>query len=234
MYDRTPTLAIAGYANACVSSIASDMKLLLSQQTVTVVAITPCLVPSVTATCNNKLRYSLIPIWTRSSRNHLLAVSTISLFCESVCVCAPRTFLTQYLEFWTNTNFHQTFSIGAFLDRINTSDFVVKGQSSRSRWVQHAGKCTFWPLMRCLENLLAEFHQTFKCWCILGQDECLNVWGQKAKGQGQSMMQSLIPWVLISSLFYIVFFWFLFNICVFPELIQFRQNMWRLLLQQTT
>ena len=182
MYDRTPTLAIAGYANACVSSIASDMKLLLSQQTVTVVAITPCLVPSVTATCNNKLRYSLIPIWTRSSRNHLLAVSTISLFCESVCVCAPRTFLTQYLEFWTNTNFHQTFSIGAFLDRINTSDFVVKGQSSRSRWVQHAGKCTFDLVSEISWKLLDWISPNFQRWRIFGTRINATIFrGQKSK-----------------------------------------------------
>jgi len=64
----------------------------------------------------------------------------------SVSVCASRTLLAEFLEtYWAY--FHQTFSICAFWDKDECFKFWdgSQGQSSRSLYVQHAGRCSLGP-----------------------------------------------------------------------------------------
>jgi len=57
--------------------------------------------------------------------------------------------------------FIKVVSVVAFWDRtrMNASGFWIKRLKLRSWWVQRAGKCTFGPLMQCLESYWTEFHQ---------------------------------------------------------------------------
>jgi len=78
--------------------------------------------------------------------HHVLWLFICLSVCLSLCASVSRTLLlTRYLDkYWTC--FHQTFRAVHFGTRMNASSFGVKGQSSRSCWVQRAGKCTSaWP-----------------------------------------------------------------------------------------
>jgi len=100
--------------------------------------------------------------------------------------------LSQYLKkYWTY--FLQTFSTGTFRDKDeHFKCWGSEGQSSRSRWVQRAGKMHFLALLTWyLEYYWTEFHQTVSFYEFWDKDEHFSFGGQKVKGQGHSMTKSL-------------------------------------------
>ena len=127
--------------------------------------------------------------------------------CVSLSVRLSQT-LTRYLEKYC-TSAHQTYSIGAFLDKYKCTEFwdqTVKVQGHGG--VQHAGKCTI-GLVNAISWKLLDWISNFQHWRILGQGahQFLGSKWQRSKShhdQGVSRQQShteldAVHWVLIST-----------------------------------